>query len=235
MADNALAKLSLAGQLGVSLVLAAIVGGAFYYFIYSDMVDDEQRKTAQLKTIGDEIRALEVTKNKLQEFRQEVEQRKAKLELLKRILPADKETPELMKKVQYLATQSNLSIKRFTPGPTVTKQFEPPPGPGAPGAPGAPAAQPSPRPGQPQQAQDSYQEWPINMDLEGTYHNLGLFLDRVSRLSRLVNVGNVKIKAQSQPRLGNTVTVSSVATTYVYVEAPRTPPGQPGRPPATGQ
>ena len=37
-----------------------------------------------------------------------------------------------------------------------------------------------------------YQEWPINVDVEGTYHNLGLFFDRVGRLSRLVNVGNLQ-------------------------------------------
>ncbi len=27
-----------------------------------------------------------------------------------------------------------------------------------------------------------YQEWPINIDVEGTYHNLGMFFDRVGRL-----------------------------------------------------
>ena len=30
------------------------------------------------------------------------------------------------------------------------------------------------------------------MDVEGTYHNLGMFFDRVGRLSRLVNVGNLQ-------------------------------------------
>ena len=43
-----------------------------------------------------------------------------------------------------------------------------------------------------------YQEIPIALELEGTYHNLGSFLDRVSRIPRLVNVGNLKIKAQTQ-------------------------------------
>jgi len=221
MADNALAKLSLSGQLVLSLVLAAIIGGIFYWQVYSPMQDDESSKNATLRQLGEEIRALEVTKNKLQEFRQEVEQRKAKLETLKRILPADKETPELMKKVQYLVTESSLAIKKFTPGPTVTKTFDPPPVPGAP----APRPSPSPSPGAAQKPQDTYQEWPINMDLDGSYHNLGAFLDRVSRLSRLVNVGNMKIKVQQAPRVGNTVAASCVATTYVYVEAPPAPPG----------
>ncbi len=158
------------------------------------------------------------------EFRREVATREAKLETLKRILPATKETPELMKKVQYLAAQSNLTIRKFTPQNTVRKSFEPaqatPPA-GAPGAarPGQPGAAPA--------AQEYYEEWPINMEVEGSYHNLGFFVDRVSRLARLVTVGSVKVASQSRQTLSNTIRVTCVATTYVYVEAPESAAGAP--------
>ena len=55
-----------------------------------------------------------------------------------------------MRKIQSLASQSNLIIRKFNPGTPVNKEF--------------------------------YQEWPINIEVEGTYHNLGCFFDRVSRL-----------------------------------------------------
>jgi type IV pilus assembly protein PilO len=214
MADNPYTKLPIAGQLGVALALAAVVGGGFYYFVYSDMAESAQKKSSELAALQSDIRSLEVTANKLQEFQREVALREAKLETLKRILPADKETPELMKKVQYLAAQSNLIIRKFTPGATVRKEFpiegQPPPRPGAP---------------KPPPSNEYYQEWPINVDVEGTYHNLGLFFDRVGRLSRLVNVGNLAVKAQSAPRPSNTIAVSCVATTFVYVEAPPAPAG----------
>lgn len=227
MAENPLTKLPLVGQLGLSAGLALVIGGAFWYFYWQDAEADETKKRTQLSALKDEIRALEVIKNKQAEFLRELEQRKSKLELLKRILPADKETPELMKKVQYLATQSTLLIRKFNPGATQTKQFET----GQPAKPGGPAAAAGkpPKPGA-QAAQDSYQEWPITVDVEGTYHNLGLFLDRVSRLSRLVNVGNFKVKSQSAPRPSSTITVSCVATTYVYVEAPPARPAGPAAP-----
>ena len=32
-------------------------------------------------------------------------------------------------------------------------------------------------------AHEIYEDWPITIDVEGTYHNLALFFDRVSRLS----------------------------------------------------
>ena len=219
MADNALTRLPVAGQLSVGVVAGALIVGVFWWQVYSPKLDEEKGKADELSTLQADIRNLEVTANKLQEFQREVQLREAKLETLKRILPADKETPELMKKVQYLAAQSNLLIRNFTPGATVNREFPI-------------EGQPSPKPGQqpeqkPQQPTEYYQEWPINVDVEGSYHNLGLFFDRVSRLSRLVNVGNVKIKSQGNPKPSNTIAVSCVATTFVYVEAAPAP-GTPG-------
>ena len=121
MAENQLTKLPLAGQLGVSLLAAALIGGAFYYLWYSDALAQEQTKTTRLQQLETEIKALEVTANKLQEFQREVQLLEAKLETLKRILPPEKETPDLMRRVQYLATQSSLSIKVFTPAAVANK------------------------------------------------------------------------------------------------------------------
>ena len=202
MADNPLTKLSLAGQLGVSVAAALVIGVGFYYFYWSGAVEEENAKTAQLENLRKEIRALEVTANKLQEFQREVAQLEAKLETLKRILPPEKETPDLMRKVQALAAQSNLVIKNFTPSAVVNRDF--------------------------------YMEWPINMAVEGSFHNLGMFFDRVSRLSRLVNLGNIKISSNANQTVSNTISASCIATTFVYVEPPPAPPRPPGAPAPAG-
>src|SRR4051812_4398464 len=31
-------------------------------------------------------------------------------------------------------------------------------------------------------------EWPISLELEGTYHNLAIFFDRVGKFTRIVNI-----------------------------------------------
>ena len=165
MADNPLTKLPLAGQLGVSAVIAALICGGFYYFWYSDALEQQRQKETRLADLQKQIRALEATANRLPEFQREVQALEARLETLKRILPPEKEMPDLMRRIQYLAAQSSLSIRKFNPAPVVTKDF--------------------------------YQEVPVSIDLEGTYHNMGAFLDRVSRMSRLVNMSDIKIKAQS--------------------------------------
>jgi type IV pilus assembly protein PilO len=123
MADNAYTKLSLGGQLGVSFALAVLVSGLFWYFYWSDATIERDEKTAKLEALNKEIRALEVTAQKLGEFQREVALLEKKLETLKSILPPAKETPDLMRKVQALAAQSNLTINNFTPGATVNKDF----------------------------------------------------------------------------------------------------------------
>jgi Tfp pilus assembly protein PilO len=111
MADNALTKLTLGGQLLVSVVLGAVIFGGFYFFWLSDAWKEEATKKAKREALQKEIRALEVTANKLQEFQREVQLLEAKLDTLKRILPPEKETPDLMRRVQALAAQSFLSVK----------------------------------------------------------------------------------------------------------------------------
>jgi len=188
MADNPLSRLPLAGQLGVSAVIAALICGGFYYFWYSEALDKQRQKETRLSDLQKQIRALEATANRLPEFQREVQALEARLETLKRILPPEKEMPDLMRRIQYLAAQSSLSIRKFNPAAVITKDF--------------------------------YQEVPVSIDVEGTYHNMGAFLDRVSRMSRLVNMGDFKIKAQSTQTLNNTVAVTSTATTYVYLDVP---------------
>ena len=67
------------------------------------------------------------------------------------------------------------------------------------------------------------------MELTGTYHNLGLFFDRVSRLSRLVNVRNLKVKATAKANASNTIDAACLALTYVYKDAPPPPAKGGGR------
>ncbi len=68
-----------------------------------------------------------------------------------------------------------------------------------------------------------YTEWPIDMDLLGTYHNVGAFLDKIRLLPRIVNIAGLRL--QSKASTGDAAFTSSVgatytATTFVYREEP---------------
>jgi len=116
MADNPLTKLPLAGQLGVSAVIALLICGGFYYFWYADALEQQKRKETRLAELQKEIRALEATANRLPEFQREVQALEARLETLKRILPPEKEMPDLMRRIQYLAAPVSGNAKVIKAG-----------------------------------------------------------------------------------------------------------------------
>jgi len=66
---------------------------------------------------------------------------------------------------------------------------------------------------------EMHAEWPISLQLEGTYHNLGLFLDRVSKFPRIINIGALNL-AQRADGGSSTMTITCTATTFVLVEQP---------------
>jgi type IV pilus assembly protein PilO len=61
-------------------------------------------------------------------------------------------------------------------------------------------------------------EWPIALQLDGTYHNLAMFFDRVSKFSRIINVSNIAIRSKEKPSPNSTISVDCVATTFVLLE-----------------
>jgi type IV pilus assembly protein PilO len=60
-----------------------------------------------------------------------------------------------------------------------------------------------------------YAEWPIDIQVEGTYHNLALFFDRMSRFSRIVNVEDLKITGLDTVP-GKSIAAGFVAKTFIY-------------------
>jgi len=67
-------------------------------------------------------------------------------------------------------------------------------------------------------------EWPIDLVLEGTYHNLALFFDRVGKFTRIVNIAGLDVTAKEVPSPRATITARCVATTFVLLDKPTPKP-----------
>ena len=68
-----------------------------------------------------------------------------------------------------------------------------------------------------------YSEYPIDLEVTGTYHNVGMFLDKIRKLPRIVNVGGLRLTSKaSEGELAFTSSVNAVytATTFVYKDEP---------------
>jgi type IV pilus assembly protein PilO len=71
-----------------------------------------------------------------------------------------------------------------------------------------------------------YAEIPLKIEVTGPYHNVATFFDKVSRLSRIVNIGDVKMtEAKAAKTKSDTVILKTgcTATTYKFIEVKEQP------------
>jgi type IV pilus assembly protein PilO len=82
--------------------------------------------------------------------------------------------------------------------------------------------------------QAMYAELPYKLQAEGTYHNLGLFFDKISKFHRIINVSEISIKAKPVPEQNATIVAELLATTFVLQEG-KPVPGKPPVAPAAAK
>jgi type IV pilus assembly protein PilO len=186
VASLGLGKYPWYGQLAIWLLLAAGGAGAFYYFYEMPQAQAMAARRAELNEIQERNERGAETARQLPAFKSQIADLEARLNALKPILPEEKDVGDLLRRIQTLATQSNLTIRGFRPQPITTREI--------------------------------HAEWPIGLELEGTYHNLGAFLDRVSRFPRIINVGGLVITSKETPTPVSSIQVSCTATTFVLVD-----------------
>jgi len=72
---------------------------------------------------------------------------------------------------------------------------------------------------QPVAPREFYSDWPINMEVEGSFNALGLFFEKIGKFDRIINVDNISIKGiDGSTDSNNTVLSDCTATTFVFRE-----------------
>jgi type IV pilus assembly protein PilO len=62
---------------------------------------------------------------------------------------------------------------------------------------------------------DFYAEIPVSISVKGGYHNVGVFFDKLSNLSRIVNIDDLKMVPDQS---GTMLTTACTAVTYKFME-----------------
>jgi type IV pilus assembly protein PilO len=126
---------------------------------------------------------------RLDELRAEVKTLQARLVVLTEQLPPESEVSGLLRQIQNLVNQSGLVLKLWKPD----KRRPHPSG--------------------------LYEEIPITMTLVGGYHNTATFFDRVGKLTRIVNILNIKMGGAKVAPSGNVdIDINCTAMTFSAVE-----------------
>ena len=176
----------------IQLLTGLLIGGLLFGLGYWGLIRKQNEEIAGLEVrladLERRIQEGERAARDLPRFREELAELDLRLERLLRILPARRNTPDLMRRIRDLAEQGRLELLLIRPGNYIDRDF--------------------------------YSEWPIAIQIDGTYHNLGYFFERVSRLPRIVNVDDMEISTARGQRGGSSHTIQATFTakTFIYKE-----------------
>jgi len=150
-------------------------------------------KIKQLETaltgLQDNIRENDNKIKKLDVLRAEVKSLQGRLVILTEQLPPESEVSDLLRQIQNLVNQSGLALKSWKPS------------------------------GRKMHASGLYEEIPIAITLTGGYHHTAWLFDQVGKLTRIVNILNIKMGSMKMSNDGNPeVTITCTAMTFSAVE-----------------
>ena len=173
----------------LGLVIAAMMVVAVEMLLVKDIKIEIAAAESEIAELDKKIEQGRAAERKLPQFREEVKRLELELEKLRRILPSNRNTEEIIKKIKSLVDQGNFTLRKLTfPKLSAAKEGDP------------------------------YAEWPISVEVDGRFHDLAILFNRLSNFSRIINVEQINVRALS-PQDEKTITANFTAKTFVYVEA----------------
>ena len=172
----------------VGLLIAVLAVFAVEYALVKGIKEEIAEMDLRIQELDKKISQGRAAERKLPQFRDEVKRLELELEKLRRILPSTRNTEEIIKKVKALVDQGDFGLQRLAFPELKTAN-----------------------------ASDPYVEWPIEVALDGRYHDLAILFNRLGNFSRIMNVENIRVGA-SQNQEVRTINATFVAKTFVYVE-----------------
>ncbi len=119
----------------------------------------------------------------------EVKSLQGQLVILTKQLPPESEVSDLLRQIQGLVNQSGLTLKSWKPS------------------------------GRKMHASGLYEEIPIAITLTGGYHNTALLFDRIGKLTRIVNILNIRMGSMKMNQDGSAeIIISCTAMTFSAME-----------------
>jgi len=170
----------------------SIIGIAVVLFIWQVHIP----KMNEIRKLDGDIAALQVKIRenaekikKLDQLKAEVKALQERLKVLTEQLPPESEVSGLLRQIQGLVNKAGLSLKLWKPDKRRTH------------------------------SSGMYEEIPITLKLTGGYHNVALFFDSVSKLTRIVNMLNLKMYQPKMSKSGTMeIGIDCTAMTFAAVE-----------------
>jgi type IV pilus assembly protein PilO len=121
--ELSLSKLPWYGQIGAFVLVSAGAVFGFWNFYVAEINDDIAMRQTRLNALRADIAKGVATARQLPQFQSQVTELEHRLENLRQVLPEEKDVADILRRIQGLATKSNLAIQRFQPGKVVQQKL----------------------------------------------------------------------------------------------------------------
>lgn len=168
----------------------AVFAGSFIWFVFIPKNEEIAKTERTISTLSNEINVLRVKVRRLDQLKREDRILQRKLREMKEELPSEAEIEFLLKQVSDIGGRSGLDFKLWRPGPKV------------------------------ENASGLYTEIPVNIEVAGGFHSVGIFFDKISKLKRIINVSNIRMSSPTINRNRVMIQTSFSATAFASAEKP---------------
>lgn len=152
-----------AARVVITILPSVLIAVVVIVFLLLPKDKEIKRLNAEITKQENEIAKDQAKAAKLDILKKENERLRARLNELKLQLPEEREVSGLLKQVSDLGIKSGLRIILWKP----EQKKDHPSG--------------------------IIYEIPVNVELSGSYHNLGIFFSSLTKLNRIVNIGDIKL------------------------------------------
>lgn len=171
----------------IAVVPALIVIIAVFIIFISPARKEIKALEVKIAAQENEIAKDQTKVEKLPELTLENERLRKRLDELKQQLPEEKEISTLLKQVSDLCIRSGLKVALWKPEQKRTH------------------------------SSGIVYEIPVKVELTGSYHSLGYFFSSLTKLSRIVNISDIKLSDPKPEKENAIVKVAFTATTFSEV------------------
>ena len=165
-----------------------IIVGMFIALIYIPKNNQKSQLRANIAKLENEINIFSIKARRLEELKRENAELERQLIEKKEQLPQEAEAATLLKQISELGIRAGLDFKLWRPAQRKDN------------------------------ASGLYAEIPVNVEVTGGYHALGIFFDRVSKIPRIVNISSLRMGNARIEKGQFSIQTSFIATAFAAVE-----------------
>ena len=174
-------------KISLSLVPAAVIIVIVIFFFILPKSKEIKVFETKISAQENEIAKNQAKAEKLKELTLENERLRKRLEELKQQLPEEKEVSTLLKQVSDLCIRSGMKIILWKPEERKLH------------------------------SSGIVYEIPVKVELSGGFHSLGYFFSSLTKLNRIVNISDIKLKSPKSEKNTAILQISFTATTFSAV------------------